>query len=168
VVTELFLSGGRIHFAKMHRLQFLRSFLSSFQKTESASIFPRALSLSCAHRSENNSDSQKHLATKNLFDVKEKNKNSYIDMIRKFNERSLQKRGQVEFVYAAMNHMDEFGVSKDLIVYKALIETFPKGKMIPRNMFQAEFQHYPKHQQCAIDLLEKMENNGLLRHSDLI
>jgi evolutionarily conserved signaling intermediate in Toll pathway len=104
------------------------------------------------------------VSTQGLFDVKEKNKNSYIDMIRKFNERSLQKRGQVEFVYAAMNHMDEFGVSKDLIVYKALIETFPKGKMIPRNMFQAEFQHYPKHQQCAIDLLEKMELNGLLRN----
>lgn len=83
-------------------------------------------------------------------------------MIRKFNERSLQKRGQVEFVYAAMNRMDEFGVSKDLAVYKALLETFPKGKMIPRNLFQSEFQHYPKHQQCATDLLEKMESNGLL------
>ena len=32
--------------------------------------------------------------------------------------------------------------------------------MIPTNVFQAEFMHYPKQQQCAIDLLEKMEDNG--------
>ena len=34
--------------------------------------------------------------------------------------------------------------------------------MIPTNVFQAEFNHYPKQQQCAIDLLEKMEDNGRL------
>jgi len=134
------------------------------KKTEfSVFSFPqvRTLSLSGALRKEESSSTDKELVAKGIFDVKEKNKNSYIDMIRKFNERAVQKRGQVEFVYAAMNHMDEFGVSKDLSVYKALIETFPKGKMIPRNVFQSEFMHYPKHQQCAIDLLEKMESNGL-------
>lgn len=44
--------------------------------------------------------------------------------------------------------------------YKKILDILPKGKMIPTNVFQAEFMHYPKQQQCAIDLLEKMEDNG--------
>jgi evolutionarily conserved signaling intermediate in Toll pathway len=149
----------------MYRPLLFRAFLASFTRTD-CSVFSqtRTLRLSAAFRKDQDQsggEEDKEVVKRSLFDVKEKNKNTYIDMIRKFNERSVQKRGQVEFVYAAMNHMDEFGVSKDLSVYKALIETFPKGKMIPRNIFQSEFQHYPKHQQCAIDLLEKMELNGL-------
>lgn len=35
----------------------------------------------------------------------------------------------------------------------------PKGKMIA-NFYQSMFQHYPKHQDCAIDVLHKMEKNG--------
>lgn len=66
----------------------------------------------------------------------------------------------MEFIYAALKHMDEYGVSKDREVYKALIDVMPKGKMIPTNVFQVEFMHYPKQQQCIIDLLEKMEDNG--------
>lgn len=45
-------------------------------------------------------------------------------------------------------------------VYKKLLDLFPKGKMIPTNVFQVEFMHYPKQQQCAIDCLEQMETNG--------
>jgi signaling intermediate in Toll pathway protein len=38
----------------------------------------------------------------------------------------------------------------------------PKGKFIPTNLFQVEFQHYPKQQQCIIDLLAQMEDNGVI------
>ena len=34
----------------------------------------------------------------------------------------------------------------------------PKGKMIATNQFQAMFMHYPRQQQCAIDVLEQMES----------
>jgi signaling intermediate in Toll pathway protein len=56
--------------------------------------------------------------------------------------------------------MEEFGVHRDLEAYKDIIDILPKGKYIPTNMFQAEFMHYPKQQQCIIDVLEQMENNG--------
>ncbi|XP_059472516.1 evolutionarily conserved signaling intermediate in Toll pathway, mitochondrial [Neocloeon triangulifer] len=142
------------------RVEALRRCVLS-RRTLTAFSITRALSLSSS-LGRNEERNNKEVATKSLFDVKEKNKRAYIDMIRKFNERQVQKRGHVEFIYAAMKHMDEFGVSKDLEVYKALIDVFPKGKMIPRNMFQTEFQHYPKHQQCAIDLLQMMETNGII------
>lgn len=34
-------------------------------------------------------------------------------------------------------------------------------------MIQAEFMHYPKQQQCVIDLLEQMEDNGVMPDLDM-
>lgn len=41
------------------------------------------------------------------------------------------------------------------------------GKMIAQNMFQVEFMHYPKQQQCAIDVLEQMEDNGVMPDTEM-
>ncbi len=53
-----------------------------------------------------------------------------------FLERNVQRRGQVDFVLAALKHLKEYGLHKDLDTYKALLNTFPKGKLIPTNEFQ--------------------------------
>lgn len=89
-----------------------------------------------------------------------KTKQTYLEVIKMFEDQDTRRRGHVEFIYAALSRMNEFGVQKDLEVYKALVDVLPKGKFIPVNIFQAEFLHYPKQQQCAVDLLEQMENNG--------
>jgi signaling intermediate in Toll pathway protein len=95
-------------------------------------------------------------------DVENKNKGTYLDMIHIFvNRDHVYRRGHVEFIYSALKNMESFGVHKDVEVYKALIDVLPKGKFIPTNMFQVEFMHYPKQQQCIIDLLEQMEDNGV-------
>ncbi|XP_014291330.1 evolutionarily conserved signaling intermediate in Toll pathway, mitochondrial isoform X2 [Halyomorpha halys] len=110
-----------------------------------------------------NESNHKHLVPSFGFvDIKNKNKETYLEMINIFLHKDKDRRGQVEFIYAALKHMKDFGVEKDLEVYKKLIDVFPKGKMVPRNLFQAEFMHYPKHQQCAIDLLEQMEELGVM------
>lgn len=101
------------------------------------------------------------LVTKDFFEnIKDKSKETFLDMIHIFESKGVHRRGHVEFIYAALRHMEEFGVHKDLEVYKSLIDVLPKGKFIPTNIFQAEFQHYPKQQQCIIDLLDQMEENG--------
>lgn len=88
-----------------------------------------------------------------------KDKDTYLKLVKVFEGKDNRRRGHVEFIYAALARMNEFGVDKDLEVYKALIDVLPKGKFIPENIFQSEFMHYPKQQQCAVDLLEQMENN---------
>ncbi|XP_017776268.1 PREDICTED: evolutionarily conserved signaling intermediate in Toll pathway, mitochondrial [Nicrophorus vespilloides] len=98
----------------------------------------------------------------NFENIEKKTKNSYLDMIDIFIGRDVHRRGHVEFIYSAMKNMQSFNVHQDLTVYKALIDVLPKGKFIPTNMFQAEFMHYPKQQQCAIDLLQQMEDNGVM------
>lgn len=89
-----------------------------------------------------------------------KDRNSYLEMIDIFLNKDLQRRNHVEFIYAALKNMEEFGVIRDIEVYKKLINVMPKGKFIPTNFLQVEFQHYPKQQQCIIDLLDQMEDNG--------
>lgn len=94
----------------------------------------------------------------------QKNRKSFITMIELFETRDVHRRNHCEFIYAAMKSMREYGVHRDLTVYKALLNVMPKGKFIPTNMFQAEFYHYPKQQQCIIDLLAQMEDNGEFWH----
>lgn len=94
--------------------------------------------------------------------IENKNKDAFLDMIDIFINKDVHRRNHVEFIYAALKNMKEYGVVRDLAVYKKLIEVMPKGKFIPTNLFQVEFQHYPKQQQCIIDLLDQMEDNGVI------
>lgn len=94
--------------------------------------------------------------------ARNKDKATYKEMIKIFENKDKHRRNHVEFIYAAMKNMEAFGVHKDLETYKALINVMPKGKFIPQNIFQAEFMHYPKQQQCIVDLLEQMEDNGVI------
>lgn len=109
-------------------------------------------------------DQEKQLMIRGSFEqIRTKNRDTYLDMVRIFENRTdKNRRNHVEFIYAALKNMHHFGVHKDLAVYKALINVMPKGKFIPQNVIQVEFQHYPKQQQCIIDLLEQMEDNGVM------
>lgn len=110
----------------------------------------------------------KAIAFRGSFEtVDNKNRQTYLDVIHIFENKSIHRRGHVEFIYAALKNMESFGVHQDLEVYKALIDVLPKGKFIPTNIFQAEFMHYPKQQQCAIDLLEQMEDWGVIPDYDM-
>lgn len=91
--------------------------------------------------------------------VEEKNKKTFLDMLNMY-QMEKYRSGHVEFINTAIKHLDEFGVSEDLETYKKLIKVLPAGKFVPQNYLQSEFMHYPKHQQCIIDLLQKMEDNG--------
>ncbi|RUS89706.1 hypothetical protein EGW08_002524 [Elysia chlorotica] len=98
-----------------------------------------------------------------LIETRGASKDTFMFAVKKFVDReNVYWRGAVEFIYAGMKEMDHFGVHKDLDAYKALIQAFPEEKMIPRNAWQVEFMHYPRHQQCGIDLLEQMEHNGVI------
>ncbi|VDM72060.1 unnamed protein product, partial [Strongylus vulgaris] len=70
-------------------------------------------------------------------------------------------RGHVEFINTALKYIKEYGIHKDLDVYKALLNVFPKGKMIPQNAFQRIFLHYPVQQNCCVKVLDEMEWNGV-------
>jgi len=102
------------------------------------------------------------LASKELFqDAKAKNKETFKGALDIFKNRDVRRRGAVEFIEAARKHMKEFGVEKDLEVYKSLMDIMPKGIYVPENRIQSGFFHYPKQQECLVDVLVQMSENGV-------
>jgi hypothetical protein len=91
-----------------------------------------------------------------------RDKQTYQEAVAMYLKRNaLYRRGHVEFIYAALARMKEFNVHRDLATYKKLLGLFPEGKMIAQTTWQVEFMHYPKQQQCCIDILDQMESNGM-------
>lgn len=83
-------------------------------------------------------------------------------------DKSGMRVGQVEFIYGSLKRLKDFGLHKDVRAYNALLDVFPKGKMIPENIVQFGFMHYAKQQFCAVDLLEEMEWNHVLPDQNTI
>ncbi|CAG9774032.1 unnamed protein product [Ceutorhynchus assimilis] len=135
----------------------------SIHKLKTKSV-PENFPKRCFQISSTQFEENKSIKIRDPFeDVKDKNKDTYLQMINIFLDRDhVYRRGHVEFIYAALKHMKDFGVHRDLEVYRSLIDVLPKGKFVPQNIIQAEFMHYPKQQQCIIDLLSQMEENHVL------
>lgn len=93
--------------------------------------------------------------------LRHKDRQTFILAINAYSSTDKLKRGHMEFIYAALKSMPDFGVERDIEVYKKIMDVFPKGKMIAKNMIQAEFMHFPRQQDCALFLLSKMEENDL-------
>lgn len=89
-----------------------------------------------------------------------KTKATFNKVIDVFIKNNLRRRGHVEFIYAALKKMPEFGVQNDLAVYNKLLDVFPKEVFVPKNFIQRMFNHYPRQQECGVQILEQMENNG--------
>jgi evolutionarily conserved signaling intermediate in Toll pathway len=89
-----------------------------------------------------------------------RDKNAFRYAIGTFLQRDIRRAGHVEFIYAALKRVKAFGVHKDLEIYKDIMNIFPKGRYIAENIWQVEFHHYPRHQECGIDVLCEMEKHG--------
>lgn len=109
-----------------------------------------------------NNEKPSALVLHSFANVENKQKETYLDVIRQYKSHNEMRHGHVEFIRIALKYMDEFGVNRDLAVYKALLDVLPKGKFIPRYYFQTMIPHYPKQQQAAIDILCKMEHNSVM------
>lgn len=93
-------------------------------------------------------------------DKESRTKATFNKVVDVFIKADVRRRGHVEFIYAALKKMPEFGVEKDLVVYNKLLDVFPKEVFVPRNFIQRMFNHYPRQQECGVQLLEQMETYG--------
>lgn len=110
---------------------------------------------------QSNSHSDNQLMHRSNFDgIIRKDRDTFMSMVQIFINRDVHRRNHCEFIYAALKQMKDFGVERDLSCYKALMDVMPKEKFIAQNVLQAEFMHYPKQQNCMMDLLGEMEWNG--------
>lgn len=58
--------------------------------------------------------------------------------------------------------------TRNLLLFRlALLQIFPKGKMIPKNSIQRVFRHFLKQQNCAVEILDTMEYWGVLPDKEI-
>ncbi|CAG9536019.1 unnamed protein product [Cercopithifilaria johnstoni] len=88
-------------------------------------------------------------------------KQTFLNVIDNFCKNRAHARGHVEFINSALKYMKEYELQKDLDIYKSLLNIFPKGPMIPKNVFQRRFLYYPQQQICCTKLLDEMEWFGV-------
>ncbi|XP_011877788.1 PREDICTED: evolutionarily conserved signaling intermediate in Toll pathway, mitochondrial [Vollenhovia emeryi] len=118
-------------------------------------------------RSEKKSGKPSALVLHAFANVERKERMAYLDILRQYKNNNEMRRGHVEFIQVALKYMDEFGVNRDLAVYKSLLDVLPKGKFIPRNYMQSILMHYPKQQYVAVELLVKMERNCVMPDAEV-
>lgn len=105
-------------------------------------------------------DYQSELSTKDFFSqIENKNKENFKNALDLYKRGGTKRRGSMEFIKAALTQMKAYGVHRDLDTYRALLDVMPKGKYIARNRIQAEYSHYPKQQDCGLDVLIQMGRN---------
>uniref|UniRef100_A0A0R3S320 Evolutionarily conserved signaling intermediate in Toll pathway, mitochondrial n=1 Tax=Elaeophora elaphi TaxID=1147741 RepID=A0A0R3S320_9BILA len=121
-----------------------------------------------SHRfaSESNQNSRKELlpSEQHFHEVaiELRTKQTFLNVIDNFCRKQTHARGHVEFINSALKYMKEYGLQKDLDIYKSLLNVFPKGPMIPKNVFQRRFLYYPQQQICCTKLLDEMEWFGCI------
>ncbi|XP_054859137.1 evolutionarily conserved signaling intermediate in Toll pathway, mitochondrial [Eublepharis macularius] len=101
-----------------------------------------------------------------LFEREAKTKATFQQAVDVFCKREIRRRGHVEFIYAALKKMVEFGVEKDINIYNKILDIFPKEVFVPRNFIQRMYNHYPRQQECAVQVLEQMETYGVMPNKE--
>ncbi|GFT69529.1 evolutionarily conserved signaling intermediate in Toll pathway, mitochondrial [Nephila pilipes] len=144
----------------------LSKFLNSFQRTQFSKIHFTKSNLIKKSLQEVGEDK---VTTRDHFflQVKKKDRETFLKILDTYDAHDTIRRGHVEMIYAAMKYMDDFGVPGDLAVYKKIMDVFPKGRFIPKNLIQAEFFHFFRHQECALFVLDKMEYSGICPDKEL-
>jgi signaling intermediate in Toll pathway protein len=91
----------------------------------------------------------------------DRNKATFNNAVAMFQHNRMRATGHVEFLNVAVKYLKEFNLHKDLDTYKNLLNVFPKGPLIPTNVFQKMFQHFPLQQHCCVNILDTMEWHGV-------
>lgn len=86
----------------------------------------------------------------------------FLFQINVYNDKFQSRFRESDFILAALNEMEKFGVQEDIEIYKALLDIFPKGKYIPDNYFLADAWYHPEQLDCGLEILTKMEYYGIL------
>ncbi|XP_064355435.1 evolutionarily conserved signaling intermediate in Toll pathway, mitochondrial [Dromaius novaehollandiae] len=73
-----------------------------------------------------------------------------------------RRRGPLELVPAALAAMAACGVAGRRDAYHRLLRLFPRGPLLPRGPLQRLLSPCPRHQACALQLLEQMEAHGVV------
>lgn len=98
--------------------------------------------------------------------LKTKERDSFHLAIDKFNARDRQRRGHVDFIYSALSLIDKFGLQQDIETYNKLLDVFPRDRFVNRSWFDIVWPKPHPQIDCALEVLTKMEEEGVIPDND--
>ncbi|XP_071813185.1 evolutionarily conserved signaling intermediate in Toll pathway, mitochondrial-like [Apostichopus japonicus] len=107
--------------------------------------------------------------SRNLFKEaanKSADKETFYQLIRTFGEVDKRRRGHLQFIETALKYMPHFNVEKDINAYNKLLDIFPKGVYVAKNVWQVIFNHFPEQQTVALKVLQKLEDNKIMPNNE--
>ena len=81
--------------------------------------------------------------------------------LQEFVARDKHRRTHLKFVGTALEKVDEFGLQKDIQIYKDMLDLFPKGRFVNRTLFDALWPRRTPQMELALKILQKMEDEGI-------
>ena len=81
--------------------------------------------------------------------------------LQEFVVRDKHRRTHLKFISIALERVDEFGIQKDIQIYKDMLDLFPKGRFVNRTLFDALWPRRTPQMELALKILQKMEDEGI-------
>lgn len=81
--------------------------------------------------------------------------------LQEFLVRDKHRRTHLKFISTALEKVDEFGVQKNIQIYKDILDLFPKGRFVNRTLFDALWPRRTPQMELALRILQKMEDEGI-------
>lgn len=94
--------------------------------------------------------------------TKEEPRERFAVALLSYMELEKYRRGHVKFITFALQQLEGFGLKEDLLTYNRLIDIFPKDRFKPRNMLDAFWPKAHPQIEVALNILQKMEENGVV------
>ncbi|CAF0705802.1 unnamed protein product [Brachionus calyciflorus] len=100
--------------------------------------------------------------------TKQKDRDNFMSALEAFRVTNPTKNLYLDFIYGALLKMKEYNAHTHLEAYRKLMEIFPIGPIKCLTKWQRDNMHFPRHQNCAIQILEQMERNGVILDEDFV
>ena len=81
--------------------------------------------------------------------------------LKEFVVKDKHRRTHLKFINTALERVDEFGLQKNMQIYKDMLDLFPKGRFVNRTLFDALWPRRTPQMELALRILQKMEDEGI-------
>ena len=81
--------------------------------------------------------------------------------LQEFLVRDKHRRTHLKFINAALERVEDFGLQKNIQIYKDILDLFPKGRFVNRTLFDALWPRRTPQMELALRILQKMEDEGI-------
>ena len=89
-------------------------------------------------------------------------KDGFIKAVDQWINKNKVRSGHIDFISTALKFIEPYGLGKEIEVYQKLFDAFPRDRFTNRTLFDAIWPKPHPQMHLALDILSKMEDNGVI------